>query len=190
MTKSFVLAFGMAGALTLQHAPGMQHQSGMSHESQSGPTQPGQAAFAAISEIVKILEADSATDWSKINIEALRAHLADMDRVTLHARVGTRQVDGGLAMEVTGDAEVAAAINRMVVPHAAMLDQMSAFRATTTPVAGGTRLTVTARDPGDATTVARIRGLGFAGLLVQGDHHTVHHLMLAKGQGHGGHDAP
>jgi hypothetical protein len=40
------------------------------------PTQPGQAAFAAIQEIVAILEADPRTDWSKVNIDALRADRA------------------------------------------------------------------------------------------------------------------
>ncbi|MCC2098329.1 MAG: hypothetical protein KDJ29_15640, partial [Hyphomicrobiales bacterium] len=43
------------------------------------PVQPGQSAFAAIQEIVEILEADRSTDWSKVNIPALRQHLIDMD---------------------------------------------------------------------------------------------------------------
>src|SRR5512146_836108 len=51
------------------------------------PTQPGQAAFGAISEIVRMLEADSTTDWSRVNIEALRQHLIDMDDVIMHAAV-------------------------------------------------------------------------------------------------------
>ena len=36
------------------------------------PTMPGQEAFGTIQEIVRILEADPATDWSKVNIGALR----------------------------------------------------------------------------------------------------------------------
>ncbi len=51
------------------------------------PREPGQSAFAAIQEIVAILEADPETDWSRVNIEALRNHLADMDNVTLRADV-------------------------------------------------------------------------------------------------------
>ena len=35
------------------------------------PTMPGQDAFGAIQEIVRILEADPKTDWSKVNLEAL-----------------------------------------------------------------------------------------------------------------------
>jgi hypothetical protein len=50
-----------------------------------------------------------------------------------------------------------------------------------TPIPGGVRLTVTVRTPGDARAVARVRGLGFAGLLVIGSHHAPHHLALARG---------
>ena len=49
------------------------------------PTMPGQDAFGAIQEIVQILEADPTTDWSKVNIAALREHLVDMNEVTLRA---------------------------------------------------------------------------------------------------------
>lgn len=168
-------------AAPMQHKPGMQHTPGMQHDAGPKPTQGGQGAFAAIGEIVKLLEADPKTDWSKVNLEALRQHLADMNMVTLQSRVTAREVTNGLAMDVTGDAAVSAAITRMVVPHATMLDEMPAWRARTEAIAGGVRLTVTARSADDTAVVARIRGLGFAGLLVQGDHHTEHHLMLAKG---------
>jgi hypothetical protein len=164
------------------HPSGMQHVPGMPHDAPAGlPTQGGQAAFGAISEIVKILESDPATDWSKVNIEALRQHLADMDLVTLRSRVAARPVADGLALDVTGDAAVAAALRRMIVPHAALLDGMPAWRATAASIDGGVQLTVTSRAAGDTATVAKIRGLGFAGLLVQGDHHTVHHLAMARG---------
>jgi hypothetical protein len=36
------------------------------------PTMPGQDAFGAIQEIVRILESDPKTKWSKVNLEALR----------------------------------------------------------------------------------------------------------------------
>ena len=47
---------------------------------------PGQEAFGTIQEIVRILESDPATDWSKVNIGALREHLIDMDEVTMRIR--------------------------------------------------------------------------------------------------------
>jgi hypothetical protein len=49
------------------------------------PTTPGQEVFGTIQEIVKILESDPTTNWSKVNIVALHEHLIDMDEVTMRA---------------------------------------------------------------------------------------------------------
>jgi len=61
------------------------------------PQQGGQAAFSAIGEIVARLVADPATDWTKVDVEALRQHLIDMDNVILHAEVATTEIEGGRA---------------------------------------------------------------------------------------------
>src|SRR5690348_17327314 len=37
--------------------------------------EPGQAAFGAIQEMVESLQADPQTDWSKVDVDALREHL-------------------------------------------------------------------------------------------------------------------
>ena len=49
-----------------------------------------------------ILEADPKTDWSKVDIEALRRHLIDMNNVTLYADVRSEPVEGGMRFTVTG----------------------------------------------------------------------------------------
>jgi hypothetical protein len=46
------------------------------------------------------------------------------------------------------------------------------------------RWTVTTND---ATRVAELRGLGFIGIMTLGDHHTTHHLQLARGETPAGH---
>lgn len=146
------------------------------------PTEGGQAAFAAIAEIVRLLEADPTTDWSKVNLERLRLHLRDMDLVTLQSRVTSAPVAGGAVFTVRGTGETIAAIKRMTASHAAMVEMMGGPRMARTELPDGVRLVVTARS-GDATSGAlRIRGLGFIGLLASGDHHTMHHLMLARGE--------
>lgn len=145
------------------------------------PKLPGQAAFGSMSEVVRMLEADPTTDWSKVNIEALRQHLIDMDDVVMHAAVRQRNVEGGMEAVVTGTGKTAGAITRMLANHSMMLDKSADYRATTSPVPGGLRFTVTAKNPSDAATVSRIRGLGFAGLLTEGDHHAAHHMALARG---------
>ena len=74
------------------------------------PTMPGQDAFAAIAEIVGILEADPTTDWTKVDIERLRQHLIDMNEVMLRAAVSQTSVPGGLAMDITGTGRTEQAI--------------------------------------------------------------------------------
>ena len=168
-----VIAFA-AAPLHAQMTMAMDHDGPL-------PKQPAQSAYAAIGEIVRILKADSTTDWSKVNIEALRQHLIDMDEVTMRSQVSQKPVPGGVTMMVTGDAKVAAAIKRMVTSHAGMLDQDPQYHATVAPIANGVRFTVTARDSSNAKLVAMIRGEGFAGLLTEGDHHARHHMALARG---------
>jgi len=195
---------GLAGAVAglvlfsptvfAQQAP--SHGRDMHHTQPSGqdpasrvaaPTLPGQDAFGAVQEIVRMLEADPTTDWSKVDLERLRQHLIDMNDVTLRSEVRATTVPGGLTMDVTGTGRTEQAIRRMVVPHTVELNNMSQWSARTEEMTGGLRLTVTAKNPDDTKTVARIRGLGFIGLLVQGAHHQPHHLAMAKGEEIPGH---
>jgi hypothetical protein len=136
---------------------------------------------------VRILEADPTTDWSKVNLERLRQHLIDMNEVTPRSSVKSEIVPAGLRMEVTGTGRTEEAIRAMVAPHTHELDQMPQWSAKTEVIPGGLRLTVVAKNPDDAKTVARIRGLGFIGLLTQGAHHQPHHLAMAKGEAMPGH---
>jgi hypothetical protein len=188
----FVLAL-LVGATALAHTvlaqdPTASHGHRMSGPAASAqPAQPGQATFAAIAEVVRLLDGDPTTDWNKVDLERLRQHLIDMDEVVLHSAITQAAVPGGMTMAITGTGRTLRAIRAMVVPHAMELDHLPAYRAKADVITGGVRLTVTAEDPDDANAVARLRGLGFIGLLTEGGHHGPHHLMLAKGtlRGHG-----
>ena len=153
----------------------MHHMHAMS--SGGPPTQAGQAAFAAIQDIVQQLEADPATDWSRVDIEALRQHLIDMDNVTLHAVVTSEPVEGGLRFTVTGEGAVRDSIRRMTAAHAAAMNGHTAWHFAAADTPDGATLTVTA-PPQDA---AKLRALGFIGILTEGMHHQMHHLMIAQG---------
>ena len=189
------VAFVLVGRAWAQQAQmpnaQMQHQHAMGQAAGGQavlPVLPGQDAFGAIQEIVRILEADPMTDWNKVDLERLRQHLIDMNDVTLRSEVKATAVPGGLMMDVTGTGRTEQAIRRMVVPHTVELNSMSQWSARTEEIPGGLRLTVVAKNPDDAKTIARIRGLGFIGLLVQGAHHQPHHIAMAKGEempGHG-----
>ncbi len=180
---------GQTATTSHKHTPGMSHDSAMAAGATSAvrPTLPGQATYGAIAEIVRLLEADPATDWSKVDLEALRQHLIDMDDVTMRAKVASERVEGGLSMRVTGAGRTGAAVRRMLTSHALQLDAAPDYKATTAAIPDGVQLTVVARRPGDQATVARIRGLGFIGLLTYGDHHAPHHLSLARGEAVAGH---
>jgi len=183
-----VLAFLLASADTqAQTAPPQASHPMSDHAMQQGaaapesgtePTLPGQDAFGAIQEIVGILDADPATDWARVDIDALREHLIDMDEVTLRAQARAEPVEGGLRIRVTGTGRTRDAIRRMVPAHARVIDGQYGWSVAAAPVADGVILTVTAADPSE---VARIRGLGFMGIMVRGAHHQQHHLAIARG---------
>jgi hypothetical protein len=82
------------------------------------PTMPGEDAFGAIQEVVRILDADPKTDWSKVDLEALRQHLIDMNEVTLKADADAKTVDGGLEIAITGIGRTLIAIQRMIPAYA------------------------------------------------------------------------
>jgi len=188
MSKGDQPMTGNAGAMPgmMQHDGKMDmmqhHQQMMAkmHQMQGNvPTLPGQDAFGAIGEIVAMLEADPKTDWSKIDLEALRQHLIDMNDVTLHADVVAKPIDGGLEMAVTGSGRTLAAIQRMVPAHAVEINGRNDWTTTTAMLDKGVLLRVTASNPKEGS---HIRGLGFIGILVSGSHHQAHHLAMAKGE--------
>jgi hypothetical protein len=139
----------------------------------------GQGAFAAIQEIVALLEADPRTDWSKVDVEALRRHLVDMDNVTLRAAVAAEAIPGGMRFVATGDGDVRDSIRRMVVAHAATMDGADGWRFTAAENPRGAEMIVLV----PAAQHERLRALGFIGVMTRGMHHQAHHLMIARGAG-------
>jgi hypothetical protein len=162
---------------------GMSHQEMMSHHEPMPqtlgrvPAETGQSAFAAIQEIIQILEADPQVDWSRVDIEALRQHLIDMNNVTLNAAVKATPVDSGIRFTVTGSGPVQDSIRRMVTAHAATMNGANGWTLSAAEIDGGATLTLIV----PAADLAKVRALGFIGVMTHGMHHQEHHLMLAKG---------
>ncbi len=181
-----VLALSASGLSAQDH----QHTPRVAHSAAAVAKEGGQAAFLSIAEIVKMLDADPRTDWTKVNIEALRQHLIDMDEVTMRASVRTEAIDGGAAFMVTGSGRTLEAIRRMTRSRAQTGDAAATIRMSVADVEGGVRFSARASNPNDARAVARIRGLGFIGVVALGDHHAPHHLGIANGSmtGMHGHD--
>jgi hypothetical protein len=164
------------------HTPGMVHTPGMA-PSVEAPNEAGNARFAAIAAVVRVLESDPNTDWTKVNVEALRQHLIDMDEVTTRAVVRATPVAGGAAFIVTGTGRTVGAIQRLLTAHSSVLESERGWRGTITSRSDGVEWRVVGK-PG-ATLVkdqVRIRALGAIGVLTVGDHHAVHHLAIARGE--------
>lgn len=148
------------------------------HSASGGLTEPGQGAFAAMSEVVAKLEADPATDWSRVDIDALRDHLVDMDRLVRDTVVSSEELPNGMRFTVTGDASTLAAAGRMVPAHARELAEAPIWIVTSAVDADAVRLEVRSDNRAEKT---RIAALGFFGLMASRDHHREHHLAIATG---------
>jgi len=179
---------------THAHQNSRSHQEHMADQAseQKTPTMVGQYAFATLAEIVSLLEADPDTNWSKVDIESLRQHLIDMDRVTMSSMVASSPIDAGMRFTVTGfdpSTIASASIQRMTQAHAAAQSAAishsgaetnvpSALHYAVQLIENGAEMSVTASDEDE---IPRIRALGFIGVMVSGMHHQAHHWSMAKG---------
>ena len=190
MLKYIVTAAVLMLPLAAQAQPADRaHNSGMSHVDHGvgierardvAAREPGQGAFAAVQEIVSLLESDADTDWAMVDINGLRQHLIDIDNVTLRADVTATNIAGGKSYLVTGAGAVRDSIDRMIKAHAETMDGVNGMRISAATLPDGTIMTVTVAAPAD---LPKLEGLGFLGVMALGMHHQEHHLMIAKGKG-------
>ena len=149
------------------------------HQGSDGPLETGQSAFAAISEIVQILSDDPGTDWTKVNIQALRDHLVDMELVTTQATVNTQTEGRIVEFRVTGEGIVADAVARMATAHSPMLELATGWTVTAEPSTDGATMRIEVQTEQE---LARVLGLGFFGVMAIGAHHQAHHIQMASGE--------
>ena len=161
-------------------ATGQHDHAAMASASFSGET--GQAAFAALAEVVRTLQDDPSTDWSRVSMTDLREHLVDMDALVLRAEVDERPLADGLLMTVRGDDAALEAARRMLPAHGRALEAERGWRVVVSESPDpAVRFTVRGVEEGELELV---RGLGFFGILTLGAHHDVHHVMIARGGSH------
>ena len=179
-------AFAVAQTSHTGHGDGIDHSAHGQETAMTGAalSEPGQGAFAALSEVVRVLEADPNTNWAQVDLTGLRAHLVDMDRLVMDAVVTQTDLPDGISAVATGDANTIATLRRMVPAHAAQLARDNRWTVIASETSDGVELRVTSDDP---AVVARIKGLGFFGLMASQDHHREHHLMMAHGEDAQGH---
>ena len=97
--------------------------------------------------------------------------------MTLHAEVTSEPIDGGMRFTLNGAGPVTASIQRMAAAHAMTMQGGDGWQFATVNTAGGVVMTVTA----PAKDAAKLKALGFIGVMTSGMHHQMHHLMIARG---------
>lgn len=194
----------LAGALLLllpstalaQHHERNQHHEGAPYHEQGaspsshGPLQePGHAIFGTVQEAIRALEADPDTDWSTVDLDRLRRHLLDMHQVAVNVEVVRKEpIEHGLRLLVRPEEQAAGALARVLASHPRMLRHGTGWQMEVQEQENGYLLHVT--DP-EGEEGAKIRGLGYIGLLAYGSHHQHHHWMMARGaNAHAGDSTP
>lgn len=143
-------------------------------------TEAGNDVFGTIQEAIAKLNADPKTDWSKVNIEALRAHLVDMYEMTINVNIlSQKPIENGLLVTMEANTERAsAALKRVFSAHPMMLEQETGWKMVVKMVKNQYILTITTDNSSD---IDKIRGLGYIGIMAYGNHHQPHHWSMAKG---------
>lgn len=162
------------------HTPSMDH-SAMSDNSE-GPTEGGQSTYAALIEIVALLENDNDTQWENVDIDGLRTHLLDMNHLILNTTATKTLVNDNLVrFDVTGSAESIPSIHRMVPAHSRFIEESRGWAIKPELTDTGASLAITTKD---TQTLKRLDALGFYGFMSLDSHHQAHHYQMALGNTH------
>ncbi len=143
-------------------------------------TMPGNDAFGAIQELTAILLVDPETDWRRVNLEALRVHLADMENMTLRVDVVEQsETPAGVRVVIEPqDERTLASLRRVFAAHPAQLAAETGWTMSVLEENGCFILTIETENPNE---IEMIRGLGYIGAMAIGEHHKIHHRMIATG---------
>ncbi|MFB6098071.1 MAG: hypothetical protein ABEK84_02970 [Salinibacter sp.] len=164
-----------------RHGPTDTVQTNRSPDQKTPLRAPGHSIFGAVQEVIRELESRPDTDWSDVNLERLRQHLLDMHRVAQKVAVeAATPIDGGVRLTVRPTTSAArASLRRVLSAHPAMLKAEAGWSMETTATDDGVIITTTDPEGQDA---AKIRALGYIGLLSYGAHHQRHHWMIVRGE--------
>ena len=146
------------------------------------PLEGGQSTFAAIIEIVALLETDPTTKWADVDIDALQSHLRDMDNLILSTSATTEVIDTQtIRYSVNGAGASLEAIHRMAPAHTRFLRESRGWDIRTVLTTDGATVQITLNKN---LSKERLIALGFYGFMSLDSHHQAHHLLIATGKGH------
>lgn len=144
-------------------------------------SEPGNAIFGTIQEVIRHLEQDPDTDWSKVDLEGLRQHLLDMRDIAENVEVvDQREIDNGVTLVIAPlTSRADEALERVLAAHPEQLRRETGWQMLVGRQGDQFRVTITSDDPEDT---AMINGLGYIGLMAMGDHHQPHHWSMGSGK--------
>ena len=174
--------------IAMPMASAHMHHANMNHAAMMGrntaPTQvvlteSGTDPFATLQEVITALEANPDTSWEKVNIEALRLHLVEMQDMTTNVDVKQQYIDNGFQAVVTPTTNRAVkSLTRVLSGHPMQMKAETGWDMQVQNNNSVFTLTVTTNNTKD---VAKIRGLGYIGVMAYGNHHQPHHWAIASG---------
>ncbi|MBE8189645.1 MAG: hypothetical protein HAW58_01990 [Candidatus Thioglobus sp.] len=175
---AIILALLMSGiAMSAGLHEGMEHSK--THSGKPVLTEAGTDAFATLQEAIRALEADPKTNWNKVNLEALRLHLLEMNDMVLNVKVRQNHISKGFAAIVTPTTDRALqSLKKVFSAHPAQMKKESGWDMKVSNNSGVFTLKITTEN---ASEVAKIRGLGYIGVMAYGGHHQPHHWAIASG---------
>ena len=147
----------------------------------------GNAIFGTIQETIKALDADPNTNWEKVDMDGLRQHLIDMENFTSGVDVlSQKNIEKGAEIVIRAKSEAAHhSLDRALKAHPSMMASETGWTMGVKQNKEQFTLTIETQKPAE---VARLRALGYIGVMALGDHHQVHHWMMASGSNpHDGH---
>jgi len=177
---SVLFIYGAVAFAEDNHSPMMNHEHKMEMSS-GGLTEAGNDVFGTIQEVIAKLNSNPNTDWGKVNLEALRQHLLDMNDMTLNVEVMSQKpIHNGLeAIVRPTTARAALALERVFKTHPIQLKRETGWTMQIKKHNDQYILTTTSENPRDTS---KIRGLGYIGLMAYGNHHQSHHWAMATGK--------
>jgi hypothetical protein len=180
-TKKASFVIKLTALLMLLGATGPTYAQHNMPQKDTPLAEPGNDIFGTIQEVVQKLETNPHTDWSQVDLEALRQHLLDMKAFTEEVEViSKREIENGVEITVRPTSKRAKqALGRLFTMHPAMIKREKGWDMQAKKGAGEWIVRCTTES---ASEVEKIRALGYIGLLAEGAHHQRHHWMIATGQ--------
>lgn len=178
-TITMILALIAMPLIAGVHHAGMNHAAMQPSNSKVVLTEAGMDAFATLQEVIVALEVNPNTHWEKVNMEALRLHLIQMQDMTLNVDVVQSNIEKGFQAVVTPTtARASQSLAQVLSAHPAQMKKETGWDMQVRNNKGVFTLTIITDKPQE---VAKIRGLGYIGIMAHGKHHQPHHWAIASG---------